>query len=299
MDHEGPLEIGRELHRLDVHHAPTSEMAGLSYKSMLTHDSVVHAKAAGAYGTFTLTHDISDLTSADFLNGIGKTTPVLARISTVGGEKGSPDSARDPRGFAMKFFTAEGNQDFVFNNTPIFFIRDPIKFPSLNRTHKRHPQTNLADANMFWDFHNNNQESVHELMHLFSDRGTPASVRHVHAFSGHTYKLTKDGGTFSYVKFHFKSDQGIETLSAEEATKRCGENPDFNTKDLFDAIERKEFPSWTTYVQVMQPEEAESYRWNIFDITKVWPHAEYPLRPFGKMELNRNVRPTFHTSSFG
>lgn len=197
----------------------------------------------------------------------------------------------------MKFFTQEGNQDWVFNNTPIFFIRDPIKFPSLNRTHKRHPQTNLADATMFWDFHNNNQEGIHELMHLFSDRGTPASLRNIHAFSGHTYKFTKTDGSFHYVKIHFKTDQGIKTLTAEEATKMAGEDPDHHTRDLFEAIEREEFPTWTAYVQVMKPEEAEGYRWNIFDMTKVWPQADYPLRPFGKLELNRNVSLAPLTSS--
>lgn len=172
---------------------------------------------------------------------------------------------------------------------PIFFIRDPIKFPSVNRAHKRHPQTHWPDSTMFWDFHNNNQEGVHELMHLFSDRGTPSSVRRTDAFSGHTYKFTKPDGSFKYVKIHLKSDQGTKAFSAEEATKVAGTDPDHNIRDLFEAIERKEFPTWTAYLQVMDPKDAETYRWNIFDMTKIWPHADYPLIPFGKLTLNRNV----------
>ncbi|EPE32951.1 Heme-dependent catalase-like protein [Glarea lozoyensis ATCC 20868] len=251
-------------------------------------ERVVHAKAAGAFGTFTVTHDISSITSAKFLNGVGKKTEVVVRISTVGPEKGSADTARDPRGWGIKFYTEEGNQDWVFNNTPIFFIRDPIKFPSLNRSHKRHPQTNLTDSTMFWDFHNNNQEGTHELMHLFSDRGTPKSLRHTDAFSGHTYKFTTTDGNFHYVKIHLKTDQGIQNFKAEEATKMAGENPDHNTQDLFESISKGDFPTWTAYLQVMTPSQAETYRWNIFDMTKVWPHADFPLIPFGKLELNRN-----------
>jgi catalase len=189
----------------------------------------------------------------------------------------------------LKIYTTEGNQDFVFNDTPVFFVRDPIKFPSLNRSHKRHPRTGLPDATMFWDFHNGNPEGYHELIQLFSDRGTPASIRNIHAYSGHAYKFTKEDGTFSYVKFTFRTNQGIKTFTNEEATKIAGENPDYHRKDLYDAIERGEFPSWTLYVQVMSPEEAETFRWNIFDMTKVWPQSEYPLRPVGKLTLNENV----------
>ncbi|KAH9210004.1 catalase-like domain-containing protein [Leptodontidium sp. 2 PMI_412] len=256
-------------------------------------ERVVHAKAAGAYGHFEVTHDVSDITSAAFLGAVGTKSPALARISTVGPERGSADTARDPRGWGIKIYTTEGNQDWVFNNTPVFFIRDPIKFPSLNRTHKRHPQTNIPDSTMFWDFHNNNQEGIHELMHLFSDRGTPASLRHTDAFSGHTYKFTKPDGSFVYVKIHLKSDQGIKNFTNEEAIKIAGEDPDHNVRDLFDAIERKDYPTWTAYLQVMKPEEAETYRWNIFDMTKVWPHKDYPLRPFGKLTLDRNPQNYF------
>ncbi|KAB8304453.1 hypothetical protein EYC80_003847 [Monilinia laxa] len=220
-------------------------------------ERVVHAQAAGAFGEFEVTHDISDLTSAAFLNVIGKKTPCMVRISTVGGERGYPDVVRDVRGYAMKFYTQEGNQDFVFNNTPVFFIRDPIKFPSLNRSHKRHPQTNAPDADMFWDFHNNNPEGTHQVMYLFSDRGTPTSLRNLNAYSGNTYKFTKPDGAFRYL-------------------------------DLFNAIECGEFPSWTASVQVLELKDAESFRWNIFDMTKIWPHTDVPSRPFGKMTLNKN-----------
>ncbi|KAF8861008.1 catalase [Acephala macrosclerotiorum] len=229
-------------------------------------ERVVYAKAAGAFGEFDVTHGITDITSAAFLSEIGKKTPFLVRISTVGPERGSADTVRDVRGWAMKLFTEEGNQDWVFNDIPVFFVRDPIKFPSVNRSHKRHPQTNLTDATMVRlsdvFFHNNNQEGIHALMCLFSDRGTPTSLRNIDAFSGHTYKFTK---------------------------KIAGENPDYNVQDLFENIAKGNFPSWTAYVQTMTAEEAEKYRWNIFDMTKVWPHTDHPLRPFGKLIFNRNA----------
>ncbi|KAF2185242.1 catalase [Zopfia rhizophila CBS 207.26] len=242
-------------------------------------ERVVHAKAVGAFGEFEVTHDISDLTSAKFLKGVGKKTPVLLRVSTVGPESGSADTARDVRGWAMKLFTKDGNQDFVFNDIPVFFIRDPIKFPSVNRSHKRHPRTHLPDSTM---------EGIHALMHLFSDRGTPVSIRNLNAYSGHTYKFTKPDGSFKYVKIHIKSDQGVKSHTASEATKLAGENPNSHTEDLFNAIENGDYPTWTLYVQVMDPKDAETYRWNIFDVTKIWPHADYPLRPFGKLTLNKN-----------
>jgi len=254
-------------------------------------ERVVHAHAVGAWGEFEVTHDISHLTSAKFLTGIGKKSKTLSRISTVGGERGSADTARDVRGWALKIFTEDGNQDFVFNDIPVFFIRDPIKFPSLNRSHKRHPATNITDATMFWDFHSHNQEGIHALMHIFSDRGTPKSVRHVNGYSGHTYKLTKPDRTFHYVKFHFKSNQGNETLTNDEAARLAGQDPDNHAADLYNAIEAGNFPSWTLHIQVMTPEQAEAYRWNVFDMTKVWPHADFPLQPVGKLIFNKNVRP--------
>ncbi|KAK7413961.1 catalase A [Neonectria punicea] len=251
-------------------------------------ERVVHAHAVGAWGEFELTHDISHLTDAKFLNDIGTKSKALIRVSTVGPGRGSADTIRDVRGWALKLFTEEGNQDFVFNDIPVFFIRDPIKFPSLNRSHKRHPVTNITDSTMFWDFHNNNQEGIHALMMLFSDRGTPKSVRHVNGYSGHTYKLTKKDGSFHYVKIQFKSNQGNDTLLDADATRLAGQDPDNHTADLWDSIESGNFPSWTAYVQVMSPEQAETYRWNIFDMTKIWPHADFPLLPFGKLTLNKN-----------
>ncbi|KAN0114449.1 putative catalase [Hyaloscypha variabilis] len=250
-------------------------------------ERTVHASAAGAWGEFEVTHNNSHLTSAKFLNGIGKRSKVLLRVSTVGPERGHAETVRDVRGWGMKIFTEEGNQDFVFNNILVFFVRDPIKFPSLNRSHKRHPATNLPDSTMFWDFHNNNQEGIHALMILFSNRGIPASIRHINSYSGSTYKLTTENG-FVYAKIHLKSDQGIKNLSQDEANRLAGENPSHHTADLYNAIERGDYPTWTMYLQVMTPEQAENYRWNIFDMTKVWPHSDFPLQPVGKMRLNRN-----------
>ncbi|KAG4423220.1 hypothetical protein IFR04_003586 [Cadophora malorum] len=248
----------------------------------------VHAKAAGAWGYFEVTHDISSLTSAPFLNGIGTRTKVLQRISTVAGEKGSADTVRDVHGWATRFFTSEGNQDFVFNDLPVFFIRDPIKFPSMNRSHKRHPRTNVPDNNMFWDFHVNNPEGVHALMHLFGQRGIPASLRHVNAFSVHTYTLNKEDGSYRFVKFIFTPDAGIETLDAATALRLAGEEPDYHIKDLFNAIERDDYPTWTLNVQVIEPEDLADAPIDIFDNTFTWPHAKYPLRPVGKLVLNKN-----------
>lgn len=227
------------------------------------------------------------------LLGVGKKTRCIARFSTVGGEKGSPDTARDPRGFSVKYYTEEGNWDWVYNNTPVFFIRDPTKFPLFIHTQKRNPQTNLKDATMFWDYLSTHQEATHQVMTLFSDRGTPYSYRHMNGYSGHTHKWIKPDGTFNYVQIHMKTDQGIKTFNNEEAGKMASENPDHNTQDLFDSIQKGEYPSWTCYVQVLSPEQAEKFRWNIFDLTKVWPHKEVPLRPFGRMTLNRNVENYF------
>jgi catalase len=211
------------------------------------------------------------------------------RISTTAGEKGFPDTVRDIRGWAMKFYTEEGNFDLVGNDLPIFFIRDPIKFPSLNRSHKRHPQTNVPDASMYWDFHNNNQESIHCLMQLFGQIGIPASLRNINGFGVHTFKFGKpDDGTFKYVKIQFNPDAGIENLTKEDATRLAGEEPDYHIKDLYNAIEKGDFPTWTMNLQIMDPKEAETYRWDIFDDTKIWPEKDYPLVPVGKLTLNKN-----------
>jgi catalase len=227
------------------------------------------------------------------LSHVGKKTPAIARFSTVGGEKGSPDSARDPRGFSIKFYTDEGNWDWVYNNTPVFFLRDPTKFPLFIHTQKRNPQTNLKDATMFWDYLSTHQEAIHQVMILFSDRGTPLSYRHMNGYSGHTHKFTKPDGTFNYVQIHLKTDQGIKNLTDTEAGLLAGEQPDYHTQDLFDSIQKGEYPSWSVYVQVLSPEQAEKFRWNIFDLTKVWPQKEVPLRPFGKFTLNKNVENYF------
>ncbi|KAK7178313.1 catalase [Paraphaeosphaeria sporulosa] len=252
-------------------------------------ERAVHAKAVGAWGEFEVTHDITDITSADFLSKIGKKTKVLMRISTVGGEKGSADTVRDVRGWAMKFYTDEGNYDLVGNDLPVFFVRDPIKFPSLNRSHKKHPQTNVPDSSMFWDFHNNNQEGVHALMHLFGQRGVPASLRHINGYGVHTYKFGNVAdGSFKYVKIHFKPDAGVQTLDDAEATRLAGEEPDYHVKDMYNAIENGDFPTWTMYIQAMSPKDAETYHVNIFDPTKIWPHKDYPLIPVGKLTLNKN-----------
>ncbi|OBT55259.1 catalase [Pseudogymnoascus sp. 24MN13] len=288
-----------------VHHAEAYQRAGGPNGPLLLQDfhlidqlahfdreripeRVVHAKGAGAYGEFEVTHDISDITVVDMLKTVGKKTKAVTRFSTVGGEKGSADSARDPRGFALKFYTTEGNYDLVGNNTPVFFLRDGIKFPDFIRSQKRNPQTNLKDATMFWDYLSTHQEAIHQVMHLFSDRGTPYSYRHMNGYSGHTHKWHKPDGTFNYVQVHLKTDQGSKTFNNAEAGKLASENPDWHTQDLFESIEKGDYPSWTVYVQVLSPEQAEKFRWNVFDLTKVWPQKDVPLRPFGKFTLNKN-----------
>ncbi|KAI0833907.1 catalase [Hypoxylon sp. FL0890] len=248
----------------------------------------VHAKAAGARGYFEVTEDISDLTDADFLTGIGKKTDVLVRISTVAPERGAADTVRDFRGFAMKFKTNQGNQDFVFNNQPVFFVRDPTKFPSLNRSHKKDPKTNVPSSDMFWDFHVNNQESVHALMFLFGDRGLPSSVRHVNAYSGNTYKFTKSDGSYCYVRIHFLTNQGVHHYTDAEGAELAGAEPDRHLEDLQTAIRSGDFPSWDMYVQVIRPEDIAYAPVDIFDMTKTWPLSKYPRRKIGRMVLDKN-----------
>ncbi|KAI1612780.1 catalase-like domain-containing protein [Exophiala viscosa] len=251
-------------------------------------ERTVHAKAAGATGYYEVTDDVSDITDADFAHGIGKKSDVLMRISTVGPERGSADTVRDFRGFAVKIKTAQGNQDFVCNNQPVFFVRNPSKFPSVNRSHKRNPATNSSDANMFWDFHVNNQESTHALMFLFGDRGLPSSVRHVNGYSGNTYKFTKADGTYHYVRFHIKTNQGIHYFTNSEGAELAGKEPDKHILDLQDAINTGDFPSWDVCVQVIHPNDIASAPIDIFDMTKVWPKKQYPLRKMGRLVLDRN-----------
>jgi catalase len=251
-------------------------------------ERVVHAKGAGAGGYFEVTHDVTKYTRAKFLSKIGKRTEVFVRLSTVGGEKGSADSARDPRGFAVKFYTEEGNYDLVGNNTPVFFIRDPIKFPDFIHTQKRNPATNAKDPDMFWDFLSLTPESVHQVTILFSDRGTPSSYRHMNGYGGHTFKWWNNKGEYVWVKIHLKTVQGIKNLTRHEATQIAGQNPDHATDDLYEAIKRGEFPAWKVQIQIITPEQAKKYKYNPFDMTKVLPHGDFPVMPVGRFVLNRN-----------
>jgi catalase len=251
-------------------------------------ERVVHAKGAGAFGYFETTHDITKYTKAKVFSQIGKRTPVAVRFSTVGGESGSADTARDPRGFAVKLYTEEGNWDLVGNNTPIFFIRDPILFPSFIHTQKRNPQTHLKDANMFWDFISLRPETTHQVCFLFSDRGTPDGYRHMNGYGSHTFKLVNSKGEAVYTKFHWKSDQGIKNLSTQKAGQIASDDPDYAIRDLFNAIANKNYPSWTLKIQVMTFQQAEKFRYNPFDLTKIWPQGEFPLIPVGRMVLDRN-----------
>lgn len=251
-------------------------------------ERVVHAKGAGAHGYFEVTHDVGKYTRAKFLSAVGKKTDVFLRFSTVGGEKGSADSERDPRGFAIKFYTEEGNYDMVGNNTPVFFIRDPLKFPDFIHTQKRNPANNLKDPNMFWDFLSLTPESIHQVTILFSDRGTPRSYRHMNGYTSHTYMWYNAKGEYSWIKLHFKTEQKIQNFTGEEAERMRGIDPDCTTRDLHEAILRGEFPSWRVEVQIMTPEQAKTYRFDPFDVTKVWPHADFPPLAFGRLVLNRN-----------
>jgi len=251
-------------------------------------ERVVHAKGAGAHGVFTVTSDLSRYTRAKLFSKKGNRCDVFARFSTVAGENGSADTARDPRGFAVKFYTDEGNWDMVGNNTPVFFVRDPLKFQDFIHSQKRHPQTGMRDATMQWDFLSLSPESLHQVTILFSDRGIPATYRHMHGFSSHTFSLWNEKGERFWVKWHFKTRQGIQCLREAEAVKLAGEDPDCHRRDLFDSIAGKEFPEWTVFIQVMPELEADSYSINPFDLTKVWPYKDYPLLEVGVLQLNRN-----------
>lgn len=248
----------------------------------------VHAKGSGAYGTFTVTRDITSYTSAKLFEHVGKQTETFLRFSTVGGERGSADTERDPRGFAVKFYTEEGNWDIVGNNTPVFFIRDPLKFPDFIHTQKRHPQTNLKNAQMMWDFWSHSPEALHQVTILFSDRGIPDGYRHMHGFGSHTYSLVNAQGQRTWVKWHFKTQQGIKNLAPAEAARLAGSDPDYAQRDLFEAIERGDYPRWTVCIQVMSEAEAANRHENPFDVTKTWSQKEYPLIEVGVLELNRN-----------
>ncbi|CRL46407.1 Catalase [Sodalis glossinidius str. 'morsitans'] len=248
----------------------------------------VHAKGSGAYGTFRVTQDIRRLTTASPFEHIGKETPVLLRFSTVGGERGSADTERDPRGFALKFYTEQGNWDVVGNNTPVFFIRDPLKFPDFIHTQKRDPATNLKSPQMMWDFWSLSPESMHQVTILFSDRGIPDGYRFMHGFGSHTYSLINADGERVFIKWHFKTLQGIKNLTVEEAGRLAGSDPDYAQRDLFSAIERGDYPRWRVCIQLMTEQEAAQRQENPFDVTKVWSQKTHPLQEVGILELNRN-----------
>lgn len=255
-------------------------------------ERVVHAKGSGAHGTFTVTHDIAQYSKAKLFNAVGKQTPIFVRFSTVGGEKGSADTERDPRGFAIKFYTEEGNWDLVGNNTPMFFIKDPIKFPDFVHTQKRCPHSNLKSAAMMWDFWSKAPESLHQVTMLFSDRGTPDGYRHMDGFGSHTYSLINANGERHWVKWHFKTQQGIKNLLPADAVRLAGQDPDYAQRDLHGAIARGNFPRWNVLVQIASDAELQAWSastgWNPFDLTKVWPHKDFPRLPVGVIELNRN-----------
>jgi catalase len=251
-------------------------------------ERVVHAKGAGAFGYFEVTGAVRHWTRAAFLGEVGKMTDVFVRFSTVGGEQGSADSERDPRGFAVKFYTEEGNYDLVGNNTPVFFIRDAIQFPDFIHTQKRNPATHLKDPDAFWDFLSLTPESIHQVTILFSDRGTPKSYRHLNGYGGHTFLWYNTEGEHCWVKLHLKTAQGIENLTREQAVALAGTDPDHATRDLWQAIDRGDYPGWTLYAQIMTDEAAATYRFDPFDITKVWPHRDHPLQEVGRLTLNRN-----------
>lgn len=248
----------------------------------------MHAKGSGAFGTFTVTHDITKYTRAAIFSRVGKQTEMFARFTTVAGERGAADAERDIRGFALKFYTEEGNWDMVGNNTPVFFIRDPRKFPDLNKAVKRDPRTNLRSATNNWDWWTLLPEALHQVTIVMSDRGIPKSYRHMHGFGSHTYSFWNEKGERYWVKFHFRTQQGIENLSDAEAAALVGNDRESHQRDLYDAIERGDFPKWKLYIQVMPETDAEKVPYHPFDLTKVWPKGDYPLIEVGEFELNKN-----------
>jgi catalase len=251
-------------------------------------ERVVHAKGSGAHGFFEVTDDVSQYTRADLFNVVGKQTPMFARFSTVAGELGSADTARDPRGFALKFYTQEGNYDLVGNNTPVFFVRDPSNFQDFIHSQKRRADTDRRDNNMQWDFWTLKPESAHQVTILMSDRGTPRTLRNMNGYGSHTFMWVNAGGERFWIKYHFKTDQGVENFTDAEAGDMAAEDPDFHRKDLWDTIKAGNAPTWTLHVQVMPFADAENYRFNPFDLTKVWPQGDYPLVKVGRMVLDRN-----------
>ncbi|WP_328535950.1 catalase [Streptomyces sp. NBC_00344] len=251
-------------------------------------ERVVHARGSGAYGYFEVTDDVTGFTHADFLSAVGKRTETFIRFSTVADSLGGADAVRDPRGFALKFYTEEGNYDLVGNNTPVFFIKDPIKFPDFIHSQKRDPFTGKQEQDNVWDFWAHSPEATHQVTWLMGDRGIPASYRHMNGYGSHTYQWTNAEGEAFFVKYHFKTNQGVRSLSAEQASELVGKDSDSHQTDLLQAIERGVNPSWTLHVQIMPAAEAADYRFNPFDVTKVWPHSDYPLQRVGRLVLDRN-----------
>lgn len=251
-------------------------------------ERVVHAKGSGAFGYFEVTADVSQWTSAAFLNKVGKKTKVLARFSTVAGEQGSADTVRDPRGFALKFYTEEGNYDLVGNNTPIFFVRDPSKFQDFIRSQKRMPETSMRSNNAQWDFWSLSPEAIHQVTFLMSDRGTPRTYRNMNGYGSHTFMWINAQGERFWVKYHFKTEQGAENFTDAEAKAMTASDPDYHRRDLHEAIQKKNFPAWRLEMQIMPFKDAEQYRFNPFDLTKVWPHSDYKPVTIGRLVLDRN-----------
>ena len=282
---EHSLTVGPDGPILLQDHALLEKMAHFNRERVP--ERVVHAKGGGARGSFEVTGDVSAWCRADFLRS-GTKTDVLARFSTVAGEQGSADTVRDPRGFAIKFYTEEGNYDLVGNNTPVFFIRDPQKFSDFIHSQKRRGDTHLRDHNMQWDFWTLSPESAHQVIFLMGDRGIPKTWRHMDGFSSHTFLWQNAGGHRFWVKYHFKTDQGNEFFTDDDAKAQAAEDPDYHLRDLHEAIAHDDPPSWTLSVQVMEFEEAADYRFNPFDLTKVWPHGDYPLHEVGRLILNQN-----------
>ena len=248
----------------------------------------MHAKGSGAFGNFTVTHDITRYTKASIFSEVGKKTDLFLRFSTVAGERGAADAERDIRGFAIKFYTEQGNWDLVGNNTPVFFLRDPLKFPDLNHAVKRDPRTNLRSAQNNWDFWTSLPEALHQVTIVMSDRGIPASYRHMHGFGSHTFSFLNADNERHWVKFHLRTGQGIKNLSDAEAAELVGCDRESHQRDLFDSIEKGDFPRWTLFIQIMPEKDAATCPYNPFDLTKVWYHKDYPLIEVGELELNRN-----------
>ncbi|MGI8712934.1 MAG: catalase [Solirubrobacteraceae bacterium] len=288
---EHSLTVGRDGPILLQDHYLIEQMAQFNRERIPERQP--HAKGAGAFGHFETTHDVSAYTRAALFQP-GVKTDMLARFSTVAGESGSPDTWRDPRGFSLKFYTSEGNYDMVGNNTPVFFMRDPLKFQHFIRSQKRRADNGLRDHDMQWDFWTLSPESAHQVTWLMGDRGVPRSWRHMNGYSSHTYMWVNASADKFWVKYQFKTDQGIEFLTQEDADRIAGEDGDYHRRDLFEAIRDGDVPSWTLNMQIMPFEDARNYRFNPFDLTKVWPHSDYPLIEVGKMTLDRNLT-DFHT----